>query len=511
MSATTHVLPSTAPAQQNTDLQAYFARFRQHIIGEGQTFEGPYGRVRLLYADWTASGRLYKPIEDRLSHEIGPYIANTHTETTLTGCAMTKAYHEARMLIKRYVGAAPEDVLIPTDSGMTGAINKFQRILGLRIHERYADQIHIPIEDRPVVFVTHMEHHSNQTSWLETVAEVVIMPQTEEGLVDIPGFRRQIQAYLSRKVKIAAVTSCSNVTGIITPYHDIARIIHEADGYCFVDFACSAPYIHINMRPEDPAEHLDALYFSPHKFLGGPGSAGILVFKPNLYNNRVPDHPGGGTVMWTNPWGEHAYIPSIEDREDGGTPPFMQTIRVALAMRLKEEMGVEAMHLREEQMLDRLWPALQQVPGLHVLAPQHRRRLPVISFWMEQLHYNLVVKVLNDRFGIQVRGGCSCAGTYGHYLLAISHEISKSITDDIDKGILSSKVGWVRMSLHPSMTDAEVDTLIKALHQLAQDAEKIKEDYVYIPSTNEFVHRAEMPLEDLLVEQWLHTPLTPFG
>lgn len=491
-----------------TELDTHFAKFRKRIIGGSQTFHGPYGEVKLLYADWTASGRLYRPIEERLAFEIGPYVANTHTETTLTGCAMTKAYHEARQLIKQHIGADPDDVLIPTDSGMTGAINKFQRILGLRIHERYSQQIHIPEEERPVVFVTHMEHHSNQTSWLETIAEVVIMPQTADGLVDLDGFRHQLTKYKDRKVKIAAVTSCSNVTGIITPYHDIAQIIHEEDGLCFVDFACSAPYIQIDMRPEDPGRHLDAIYFSPHKFLGGPGSAGVLVFKPNLYTNRVPDHPGGGTVMWTNPWGEHAYIPSIEDREDGGTPPFLQTIRIALAIKLKEEMGIEAMHLRERQLLARLWPVLQEVPGLHILAPQHTDRLPIISFWVENLHYNLIVKALNDKFGIQVRGGCSCAGTYGHYLLSISHELSKSITDDIDKGILSSKVGWVRMSLHPTMTDKDVDRIAEAIQSLVRDAEVIKKDYVYIPSTNEFVHRSEQPLEDRLVEQWLHSPLT---
>lgn len=507
-------MPTTLPhpatlSDTMNDLAAHFERFRRHTIGTDQRFHGPYGEVELLYADWTASGRLYGPIEDRLARELGPYLGNTHTETTITGCSMTKAYHAARQLIKRHVGAAPDDVLIPTGSGMTGAVNKFQRILGFKIHERYAGMVHIPEAERPVVFVSHMEHHSNQTSWIETIAQVVIMPQTEDGLMDLPGFEAMLGEYADRQVKIAAVTSCSNVTGIKTPYHDIARIIHRAGGLCFVDFACSAPYIAMNMRPEDPEAHLDAMYFSPHKFLGGPGTPGILIFKPDLYRNEIPDHPGGGTVKWTNPWGERSYIQPIEDREDGGTPPFLQTIKVAMAFLLKEEMGIPQILEREKRLLDRLWVRMAAIPNLHILAPQHRERLPVVSFYIDDLHYNLGVKVLNDRFGIQVRGGCSCAGTYGHYLLRISYEQSHSITEDIEKGILSSKAGWMRLSLHPVMTEAEVDRLAAAIEALAAHHREWARDYVYIPSTNEFVHLREEPLEDRLVDQWLYEPLTP--
>ena len=491
------------------DLAAHFARFRQHIVGVEQSYRTPYGDVPMIYADWTASGRLYGPLEERIHQELGPFVGNTHTETTITGCSMTRAYHEARQLIKTHVGAQPEDILIPTGSGMTGAVNKFQRILGFKIHERYRDRIQIPEAERPVIFVTHMEHHSNQTSWLETIADVILIPHGPDGLMDLPAFAEQIKAYTHRPVKAAAITSCSNVTGIKTDYHQVARIMHEHEGLCFVDFACSAPYIDINMRPEDPLEHLDALYFSPHKFLGGPGTSGILVFKPDLYTNEIPDHPGGGTVKWTNPWGERSYINHIEDREDGGTPPFLQTIRVALAVRLKEEMGVSNILHREKQLLAPLWDRMSRIPNLHILAPDHPDRLPVISFYIDDLHYNLAVKMLNDRFGIQVRGGCSCAGTYGHFLLEISHEISRSITDDIEKGILTSKAGWIRLSLHPTMTEQDVAYIANALEELAEQHVTWSRDYVYIPTSNEFVHVQETPLEDELINQWLHQPVTP--
>ncbi len=491
------------------NLQNHFARFRRNTIGVELKFITPYGEMEMIYADWTASGRLYKPIEDRIAYDLGPYLGNTHTETTLTGNSMTKAYHAARQIIKKHVGADVQDVLIPTGSGMTGAVNKFQRILGLRIHERYHQQVNIPLEERPVVFVSHMEHHSNQTSWIETIADVVIIPQTTEGLMDADAFRDQLASFHDRKVKIAAVTSCSNVTGIKTPYHQIARIIHEADGLCFVDFACSAPYIAINMRPDDPLEHLDAIYFSPHKFLGGPGASGILLFKPDLYHNEIPDHPGGGTVKWTNPWGERSYINTIEDREDGGTPPFLQTIRVALAIKLKEEMDVTLIQKREKELLDALWNRMEAIPNLHILAPQHRDRLPVISFYIDDLHFNLAVKLLNDRFGIQVRGGCSCAGTYGHYLLEISQEVSHAITHDIDEGLLLSKAGWIRLSLHPIMTYEEVFKIADALEYVARNHADLAKDYVYIPSTNEFVHLNERSFEDELVNSWLFQPITP--
>ncbi len=276
-------------------LKDYFDIYRGNIIGINQTFRSPFGEQTIIYTDWTASGRLYGPIEQKLSAEIAPLVGNTHTETSITGAAMTRAYHTALHYIKEHVHADADDVIISQGSGMTGVVNKFQRILGFKVHEKHRDCIKISAGERPVVFITHMEHHSNQTSWLETLAEVVIIPFDNQGLVDLNAFEDLLKKYRRRSMKIAAVTSCSNVTGIITPYYQIAEIIHKHGGLCFVDFAASAPYITINMHPENPQQKLDAIYFSPHKFLGGPGSTGILIFDKALYNNKVPDNPGGGT------------------------------------------------------------------------------------------------------------------------------------------------------------------------------------------------------------------------
>ncbi len=485
-----------------TALEEYFAPFRERVLGADLRFTTPFGEMPLVYADWTASGRLYRPIEDRMMNELAPFVGNTHTETTITGSAMTMAYHHAKKVIKQHCGAAEKDVLISSNSGMTGVVNKFQRILGLKLHEKFRKQLTIAREDRPVVCCSHMEHHSNQTSWLETIAEVVVIEPNSEGLMDLDHLAALLERYRERELKIAAITSYSNVTGIGTPYYQVAEMMHRAGGLCFVDFACSAPYVDINMRPENELQQLDAIYFSPHKFLGGPGTAGVLIFDPKLYNNRIPDNPGGGTVDWTNPWGEHKYLESIEAREDGGTPAFLQTIRTAFCVQLKEQMGSDQMLRREEEILERVWERLEPIPDLHILAGQHRERLGVISFYIDQLHYNLGVRLLNDRFGVQVRGGCSCAGTYGHYLLNVDQHYSHSITDKINTGDLTEKPGWIRMSIHPVMSNEEVDYLLDAVVALAQNHQEWAIDYKYNNRTNEFLHCSDAGYEAQLVANW---------
>ncbi|AXG74852.1 aminotransferase class V-fold PLP-dependent enzyme [Flavobacterium arcticum] len=476
-----------------TSLENYFDKFRQHIIGIDQEFESPYGKQKIIYTDWTASGRLYRPIEEKIINDFGPFVANTHTETTVSGTAMTNAYHEARHIIKKHVNAGADDILITDGTGMTGVINKFQRILGLKVPENLRAHTNVPEEKKPVVFITHMEHHSNQTSWLETIAKVIVIPACPEGLICLDSFTALLEEYKDHTLKIASVTSCSNVTGIKTPYHQIAKLMHQYNGVCFVDFACSAPYVAIDMHPEDEDESLDAVFFSPHKFLGGPGTSGVMVFNKKLYKNMIPDHPGGGTVSWTNPWGEHKYFDNIEEREDGGTPGFLQVIKTALAIRLKEQMGIDNILKREKEITDYIFAELGEIDNINILAPQHHNRLGVISFFIDNLHFNLGVKLLNDKFGIQTRGGCSCAGTYGHYLLHVDQEKSHYLTNKITEGDLIQKPGWIRMSIHPTTTSEEIAYVCKSIKELAANHELWVEDYKYNRNTNEFVHKNESP------------------
>ena len=482
---------TTANKYDTTEtLETYFKPFRKHIIGIDQEFESPYGNKKIVYTDWTASGRLYRPIEEKLINQFGPFVANTHTETTVSGTAMTKAYHEAKNIIKNHVNSDADDILIVSGNGMTGVINKFQRILGLKVPENLKAYTSVPQEMRPVVFISHMEHHSNQTTWLETIATVVVVPPNEDGLFCFENFKRLLDEYKDYTIKIASVIAGSNVTGIQTPYHDIAELIHAQGGVCFVDFACSAPYVDINMHPENEARALDAIFLSPHKFLGGPGTSGVLVFSKKLYKNMVPDCPGGGTVSWTNPWGEHKYIDNIEDREDGGTPGFLQTIKTALAIKLKEQMTVEKMLQREHELVNYVFSALASEENLHILAGQHQERLGVISFYIDQLHFNLGVKLLNDRFGIQTRGGCSCAGTYGHFLLHVDQQTSNELTNEISIGDLVRKPGWIRLSVHPTTSNAEIEFVCESLKALAQHHVAWAKDYDYQAINNEFVHKS---------------------
>lgn len=477
-------------------LEKYFKVFRDNVVGIEQTFQSPFGRKKVLYADWIASGRLYRPVERKIQDEFGPFVANTHSETSETGALMTRAYQLSHQIIKQYVNAGPNDVIITAGFGMTAVINKFQRILGLKAGKSYIRE-----QERPVVFITHMEHHSNHTSWYETTADVVMIEPDKDLLVDPENLRRKLEEYKDRSFKIGAFTACSNVTGIRTPYFEMARIMHEYGGVVFIDFAASAPYDQINMHPDDPMMKLDAVMFSPHKFLGGPGSSGVLVFDKSMYHNPVPDNPGGGTVDWTNPWGKYKYVDNIEAREDGGTPGFLQSIKTALCFRLKHQMGIEQIHAREEELLTMAFEGLDSIPGIRILANNERDRLGVISFYVQGIHYNLVVQLLNDLYGIQVRGGCACAGTYGHFLLEVSAERSSEITEQISKGDLSEKPGWVRWSLHPTMTDDEVHIFIEALKDVTENIERYQIYYEAVPRTNIFRHKDEKN-DHREVEKW---------
>jgi selenocysteine lyase/cysteine desulfurase len=412
---------------------------------------------------------------------------------------MTIAYHLAQKIVKHHVNADDNDVLIFTGTGMTSAIAKLQRILGLKVPEQainfcafthgdYEKCKDIPNDNRPVVFLTHTEHHSNHTSWFETLAEVVVLEPSSDLTVNPDALRREIVKYQDRPLLIGSFSACSNVTGYFPPYYELAKILHEHNGYCFVDFAASAPYVDIDMHPDDKMHQLDAIFFSPHKFLGGPGSAGVLIFNKELYKNDIPDRPGGGTLKWTNRWGGYRYLSDIEVKEDGGTPGFLQGIKAALAVTLKENMDIKKINLREKELIELAFNKLSEIKSLHILAGDIRDRLGVFSFYVDKIHHNLITRLLNDRFGIQVRGGCSCAGTYGHFLLNVDFKLSKEITDKIDAGDLSMKPGWIRLSLHPTMTDDELLYITDAIRQTVENAEEWQKDYCYDRHTNEFNH-----------------------
>ena len=484
------------------NLSKYFEPFREKTIGINAEMLLADGRkAPLVYADWVASGRLYKPVEDFITSTAGPLVANTHTETTYTSTAMTHAYHNSRDIIKKHVNAGANDSLFLVGFGMTAAINKLQRLLGMRLPEGCPDDCRGTV--KPLVIITHMEHHSNQITWEECRCDVQILPRIDEtGLPDLDALDFILSENRGRPL-IGAFTACSNVTGIMTPYHRMAKMMHQAGGLCFIDFAASAPYAEFNMHPDDPEEALDVIYFSPHKFLGGPGASGVLIMNNKLYKRLVPDQPGGGTVKWTTPFGRHSYIDAIESREDGGTPGFLQAIRVACAIKIKEAMGTQNIRKREEELKEILLSELRKEPKIFLLEPQNMDRLGIISVYAPGEHHNLIVKLLNDVYGIQTRGGCSCAGTYGHLLFSIDEKTSMKITDMIEEGDLSDKPGWVRISLHPVMTDEEAHFIGRAVVDIIRSYKKRKKDYIFHREIGEFTRKEGEAEYDCLLDSFI--------
>ena len=462
-------------------LESYFEPFRNQILGGNDKCTTPYGNFPVVYADWIAEGRLYQPIEENIIHKVSPFIANPHSYSSYTGQNISEAYSEARRIIRKHINAGDSDILVTTGHGMTGALQRLIQILDLRFDLR---------NNRPAVFITHMEHHSNHTTWEQCGADIFIVPPDENGIPITEKLREMVDKEKNRKILIGSFTGASNVTGIITPYHELASIMHSYGGLCFVDFAASAPYVNMDMNPPKGEEKLDAVFFAPHKFLGGPGSCGVLVFDKEMHSG-VPSLSGGGNVKWTQPTGGYGYSKDIETQEDGGTPAYLQTIRTALAIKLKEKMGVDNIKKREEELLKRALASMKKMPRVELLAcdKDGYDKIGVVSFNISGLHYNLIVRLLNDRFGIQTRGGWSCASTYSHYLFNLSKNDSNALVDRIESGDFTGKPGWVRISLHPTMTDADLDYCLKALDTICKKGDEWGESYSYNSSDNEYYPR----------------------
>ena len=458
-----------------------FDEVRDNIVGCQQHFDTPFGNFSLLYADWVASGRLYEPIEKILTHKLGPWVANTHSYSNKTGSLITTAYQEAKQIIRKHVNADENDILILTGSGMTGAVIRLQQILGIG----QTENAELKEEDRPVVFISHMEHHSHHVSWMETEVDVVIIPPGKDVKFDLNELESALKKYANRKLKIGAFTAGSNVTGVILPVHEMAKMMHAHGGYCFVDYAATAPYVDMDMHPADKSAQLDAIYFSPHKFLGGPGACGVMLLNKVLYSGKSTV-PGGGNVTWTDPWGAYGFTDSDEAKEDGGTPGFMQAIRASLAIKLKDQMGVANIEKREESLLKRAFDFLNAVPGVEIVGEQESKRIGVVSFNIKDIHYNMVVRMMNDRFGIQIRGGWACASTYCHYLFDFDEAKSQQLTEGIDTCNLTGKPGWARMSLHPTLSDEQLTYMLEAVKSIAENKVAWAEDYVYNVKTNDF-------------------------
>lgn len=485
-----------------TSIERLIETIRSSVIGCDTAILTPYGLRRVTYADYTASGRSLSFIEDYIRQTVLPLYANTHTETSGTGLQTTRFREEARAIVRAGVGAGVEHAVIFAGSGSTGAVDRLISILGIRVpaalDDRFGLSGSIPHDQRPVVLVGPYEHHSNELPWRESTADVVEIAEDDDGHVDLDDLELRLNEFAGRPLRIGSFSAASNVTGIITDTSAISILLHRHGALSFWDFAAAAPYVGIDMRSaeEGNLDYKDAIFLSPHKFIGGPGTPGVLVVRRDLLSNRVPSVPGGGTVTYVNSQ-EHHYVTDPEHREEGGTPAIIESIRAGLVFQLKEAVGVPEIRRREEDFISRAIESWSADPNLLILGNAKADRLSIVSFVVRYgdrfLHHNYVVALLNDLFGIQARGGCSCAGPYGHRLLGIDTAMSHRIETQIGKGCEVIKPGWVRVNFNYFISEAEFEYILNAVHLVAESGWRLLPQYRFEAGTALWRHRLGLP------------------
>ena len=436
---------------------------RAGLIGEGKPIDGPFGPKPLLYADYVASGRALRQVETFVMDEVLPFYANSHTEASYCGSAMTRMRREGRAAIGRLVGAGDDCAVIFTGSGATAGINRLVSLLGV------AEEVQRG--ENPLVLVGPYEHHSNILPWRESGAEVIEIGEAASGGPDLVELE-DVLARTAGRLRVGAFSAASNVTGITTDTDAVTAILKRHGALAVWDYAGGGPYLAMDMQ-SGSAMAKDAIVLSPHKFAGGPGASGILVVRKSAVARTAPSWPGGGTVSFVSPWG-HDYSKDLAAREEGGTPNVVGDIRAALAFLVKDAVGQDFIDRRHDELNARALAVWRDNPRLMLLGVDKGPRLPIFSMRIRNgeggyVHHQLFTRMLSDCFGVQARGGCACAGPYAHRLLGIDEDASNAIRASLGAGQEIEKPGWVRLNFSFLMDDEKADFLIRSVDALARD------------------------------------------
>lgn len=437
-------------------------RLQDGLIGEGVEIPGLYGNVPLVYADYVASGRALQQVEDFVSRHVLPFYANSHTEASFCGNYTTRLREEARGEIARLTGAGPEDTVVFAGSGATAGLNRLVSLFGVNRAEH------------PVVFVGPYEHHSNILPWRESKARVIEIAEAEGGGPDLTILENELIRNSECDLMIGSFSAASNVTGVITETDPVTRLLKSHGALSVWDFAGAGPYLPIQMGNGDA--HKDAVVVSPHKFPGGPGASGVLIVNRSAVRSDRPTWPGGGTVKFVSPW-EQDYSDDLAEREEAGTPNVIGDIRAALAFIVKDVVGATHIAEREARYKKLAIDGWENNTRLTILGADRSHRLPIFSFLVHDSEGGLVdeqlfTRMLSDIYGIQARGGCACAGPYGHRLLGIDRQFSEVLRRDILNGNELRKPGWVRLNFSYLMDEDTVRFIIKSVNELSHSVGK---------------------------------------